>query len=288
MATSRRRLVLTAPVGFLTVDGAGTDEDPYTTTVTVLRADGTTDRVTLDGQPNYTGSTPIALGADGTVASLPTPGPELEDDPIVTTVTVLRPDGTSDTATVDRVPVRNDHATRGRWHRRIQAIPAGQNTQEDPITTDSCRVRAYGAADTRVNLPGYAYIAAQGDDGTVLVRYYDASQTDTTMIVLRPDGSETRFTAPGHIAWITHVGADGTVAVATESEDGAVLTVVRPDGTKATAGHAAVGHTDSMLGADGTATLSTGTGTGSDTDPYKTTVTVLRPDGSTSTETIDG
>jgi hypothetical protein len=285
-------------VALITYTGAGTSADPYQTTVTVLR-DGETipTTATVTGRQNTPNRT--LVGADGTVALTTYTGSGSAGDPYQTTVTVLRPgETTPNTATVTGLPA--DGTQVGADGTVAQTTRTGSGTPANPYQTTVTVLRPGETTPTTTTFTGSALPVGLGADGTVVLPTGTGSGTATdpyriTLTVLRPgETTHTTITFTGEAVTRVQVGADGTVAMTSRTGSGTAtdpyritLTVLRPGETTPTTtaatviGQLLLGH--QQVGADGTVALISRTGGGAPTDPYRIAVTVLRPDGTTTT-----
>ena len=235
-------------LAYVTTAGLGTESNPYQSTLTVLRPDGTTWAVTKPGRFDEK----RIVGVDGTAAFSTYTGAGTSADPYHSTLTVIHPDGTSHSADATG---RIDHV-------RI------------------------------------------GVDGTAAFSTYTGSNgsAETTLTVIRPDGAvhtatpqAGRFTGvlgdPTNSFDVFEVGPDGTTVLTTFRQNGQLtsLRLLRPDGTETTfQTNNLVGYNHAYIGADGTIALLIPTGSGTTADPYQSTITVIRPDGTTQSVTRPG
>ena len=117
-----------------------------------------------------------------------------------------------------------------------------------------------------------------------------SSAPTTTVTILRPGQAATSTIFSGTAT--ARVGADGTVAVITNTGTGATaqttVTILRRGQAATSTTRDGIGAGDAQLGADGTVVLTTRVGTGAATDPYQTTVTVLRPGQAATSTTVTG
>lgn len=202
-------------VALTTYTGAGSETDPYETTVTVLRPGAAPISETVTGFPMGE----AVIGADGTVAQTTYTGWGTTEDPYETTVTVLRPNGSAPiTETVAGYPVGSgavvgDDGTVAVTTRR------GAGTAADPHQATTTVLRPGQAETLSYTAAGFPGLAPPvvGADGTVAQTYYGAgSANETTLAVLRPGqpGVDT-VTIEGAPRHLPVVGDDGTVALTT-------------------------------------------------------------------------
>ena len=274
---------------FITVTGDGTEEHPYQTTVTATHPDGLVQSATAAGYPDgdYYYRT---VADDGTVTVLTRAGNGSDEHPYESTLTVLRADGSQDSATLPGYGYGYGGAALGADGAVFFESYTGDGSDEHPYETTVVLLRPDDGVDSRFTLPGLPNGYSIGTDGTVAatVATYQEAGTgwQTTTVIVRPDGSRTDLAIPGSPG-STKVGSNGTVAQTTYGPDGPTVTVLRPDGSRDTASHAD-GNGYAEVGADGTVTLTSQTGDGTAGDPYETTVTVLRPNGEHDTDTLSG
>ena len=231
-------------VAWATYTGTGTAEDPYQSTVTVLRPGVTTPTTaTVAGVP----SGDVELGADGTVALTTYTGTGRRGGPVPE-----HGDGTA--------PRRNHPHHRHR-HRLLVRQCAG-----------GCR--RHGGADHRLRVGQRGGPVPDHGDGTA------PSAIATTMTLAGAPPSGAQVGDDGTVALATYTGTGGsddpyrtTLTVLRPGE-------ITPTATATVTGYAAGGV---QVAADGTAALATYTGTGTTADPYVTLVTVLRPGEETAT-----
>jgi YVTN family beta-propeller protein/VCBS repeat-containing protein len=281
-------------VALTTLTGTGSADDPYQTTVIVLRPDAPSPITdTIAGAPRG-----VRVGADGTVASTTVTGSGSADDPYQTTVTVLREgDATPTTATVAGSSF--GEAMVGADGTVALTTFTGSGSADDPYQTTVTVLRDGDATPTTATVTGFpSGPALVGADGTVALTTYTGSDTaddpyQTTVTVLRP-GATTPETVSvtGRPSGSAQVGADGTVVLTTITGSGSsedpyetTVTVLRPGQTTAVTFTIAGLQNGPTVGDDGTVVLDAFIGSGGADDPYRTAVTVLRPGATTPTTT---
>jgi YVTN family beta-propeller protein/VCBS repeat-containing protein len=284
-------------VAITSVTGSGAEGDPYSTTVTVLRAGQTTPTTHVISVNGYSQDGAL-VAADGTVALATSTGSGTEDDPYQMSVMVLRDGENPTTTTVTGLP--SGTLVVGADGTVALTTYTGSGDEDDPFQTTVTVLRdgeTIPATATVIGFPAGA--ALVGDGGTVALTTYTGSggSTQTSVTVLR-DGETTPITIT-----VTEsldglqVGADDTVALTTATGSGTeadpyqtTVLVLRPGETTPTSTIiTGLSYGNVQVGADGTVAQTTITGSGTEADPYQTTVTVLR-DGETipTTATVAG
>ena len=268
------------------VTGTGSTDDPYGTTVVMLRPGVEPLTVSVDGVP----ADEVVVGADGTAYQTVVSGSGTTDDPYGTTVVVLRPGvGPVITAPVYGRPY-GGRVVVGADGTAYQTVVSGSGTTDDPYGTTVVVLRP-GAEPLTVSADGYPNDAVVvGADGTAYQTVYSGSGTTddpygTTLVVLRPGAEPLTVSADGYPNDAVVVGADGTayqtVYTGTGTTDDpyrTTMVVVRPGvETVITAPVDGLPWAGVVVGADGTAYQTVYTGTGRLDDPYRTTVLVTRP-----------
>ncbi|OBF97092.1 hypothetical protein A5790_00830 [Mycobacterium sp. 852002-51152_SCH6134967] len=280
-------------VAHLTFTGSGTSADPYLMTVTVFHPDGTTTATT---PPITGGSTGLRVGDDGTVAHTTFTGSGTAADPYRTTVTVIHPNGTITTKEITGSPMYGPKVNAdGTIYQGVVQSGGMIITAIHPDGTTTATAPVTGGFATSNGI-------LAGSDGTMMAAAYtgafpDPNRTKTTVTVFHPDGTVTTSSISGDPRWGGAVGDDGTVAHTTYTGSGTTadpyrttVTIIRSDGT-VTVSPSITGTPagSPSVGADGTVAQATNTYVDvSDWSTYETTVTVIHPDGTTSTTPMDG
>ncbi|WP_369816660.1 beta strand repeat-containing protein [Mycobacterium sp. E740] len=263
--------------------GSGTAADPYNTTVLVVHPDGTTTTITRNGERWVAGG--VLVGDNGTVALTTGSGSGTTADPYRTTVTVIHPDGT----VTPSQPITGNPsgALVGADGTVAQTSYTGSGTAADPYRTTVTIIRPDGTMTSTPLTAGQPRLARVGDDGTVYQGFQNTS--GASIVIIHPDGTTTS-TAP--ISGVfsgggLQVGEDGTVMAVTTSASGTRVTVFHRDGTTTAVGPFTGDPSyGGSVGAGGTAAQTTFTGTFQ--NPENTTVTVVYPNGTTTSRTISG
>jgi len=188
-------------IAFLTYRGSGTTGDPYQSTVTVIRPDGTTQSVTRLGLPNSLG---LQVGDEGDAAFIVTAG--TVNDALPTTLTVVDPDGTVRAITVPSFV----------GHKFLQVGADGSaaflaTTRVNPSTRQTALTVMYPDGTTHATtVSGSQGLVAVGDDGTAAyAEVKSVSDTSPRLVtVLDPDGTM-RTTTVDINPLRVQVGADG-------------------------------------------------------------------------------
>ena len=248
--------------------------------------------VTSTASTAGSGTVYTSVAPDGTRYQTSQTGTGSATSPYQSTVTITHPDGT--TATTAPIPGYSYF---------------GVNTAKDGTATlttiDGSGVRLtliHPDGTTVTSTPGTGSprgTAVVGSDGTVAQELSQGYGTtyQTSILVLHPDGSTTVIdpvARSGNYGVNDRaplvVGADGTVAKPIVNGSGTAadpyqtsLLVVHPnsDGSTTTTITTPIdgGAETAVVGADGTAGLTTVTGTGTATDPYQTHGMIVHPDG---------
>lgn len=205
-------------IAYASTTGAGTDSDPVQTTVTVLRP-GSADQVSTVTGALVGG---VVIGVDGTVAFNTYAG-DPQRSPM--TVTVLRPDGSTQNATYTTV-----------WSYRIRPVVGADGTvaaiwADDGMTVAVLRPGQAPIIDTNPNFITIAPVV--GADGTVAYTVGDTTSTGenfSEVVVLRP-GQSTRHAGIYGYGWGITVTDDGTVVSSTRVDRTlSYVMVLRPNG----------------------------------------------------------
>lgn len=261
--------------------GAGTLGDPSNVVFTVMRPGVATETLTTAGTPGLAypnvGQTAVAgltyIAVDGVLRMGAVRVARVGEPPIVITFDG-RPQffaprvGADGTVVFTSTLLADDGST---ISNTVNVLPAGSRAlQQYTFAADGPEQLA---GDPTVGGNGTVVFATMSGSGT------DGDPVETTVTILRPNQNPLVRTTVGAFS-AAEVGSDGTVAYATETGSGAAtettITVVRP-------GQSAVASTTSgrlhstQIGDDGTVAAQTYTGVGSPADPYRLTVTVLRP-----------
>lgn len=237
----------------------------------VLRANET--RVDVNPANNPLGD--YVLGEDGTF------GLSFNNGPIASW-TVDRPTGQDSggggLAQVKSAPVVGADGT------AAVVVEVGQfDGQFDPVETRVLITRSDGTSET-VTFPGWVSATpAVGDDGTVAVVSSTGDPSIHTLTVVRQGEPRITQSLNGDPEGAPVVGADGTVVQVMRNDAGDphdyTVVVVRPGDDEPVTRELDGEPGAVTIGADGTVVHHTGSGTG-------TTVTILRPDGTSVSETL--
>lgn len=278
-----------------TKSGTGTDADPIVTSVAVNRPDGPSHSMSVVGF-----LAGFAVREDGTAVTTTFDGSGFDDDPRVTTVSVLGAAGSGPPPVQVRgTPTGRpgDGPVQGADGTVAQTVLSGDPDGPDLVVVIVCRPDRT-ELDV-MTLPGtpVGCSVAVGDDGTVAQTSYTVPAIDasfTTMAVLRPGRAEpVTVTLADYPHGSPVAGAEGSVAQVTRTNSrtrppGMYLTVLRADDdepdTWAVTGRPLL---PPAVGADGTVALTSSGDAG--VGPTVTTVTLLRREDRTpSTSTIAG
>lgn len=240
-----------------------------TTTLWVWRAGGQAQAITPVGTVVQ-----VVTGAGGTVAYVTSTGSGAVDDPVTTTVTVLRPGSSDQVSTVVGTLVGSVVAgADGTVAFHTHTGPSNAFVSDMTVTI----MRRTGPVETmaKTSNASYRVSPAVGPDGTVASMW---GNDGMTIAVFRPGQAPIVVSYPGGISIAPTIGSDGTVAFivgesAPTGEQYSQIVVLRPGKATLTAGTIGSGWGGLTVTGDGTVVATTRV------DRNLSYITVLRADG---------
>jgi hypothetical protein len=228
-----------------TRSGAGTDENPYLTTITVIHPSGTTTTMTLASTP-YGGA---AVSAQGYTAQTTTTGGGDSGDPITTHLTIIDPAGNIAATTEIAETPYGTGAKISPNGIAVQLTSKLLGTPDKPYRTTLTVLSPSGLTNAASVDGSSLATMALGSNGTAALvsssSHLDTTRGDPTLIyqtavaVVHPQGVITTTTVDGELSGGPAVGSNGTVAVTTSKAGPNFASqpyydntaVVHPDGT---------------------------------------------------------
>jgi hypothetical protein len=268
-----------------------------TAIMTVVHPDGTITTNIVAGIG--TSVVPVVVAPDG-IAYQSVTDHSTYSEPYKTTITVVHADGTTTkTTTTPDIGAGAGFLVVSADGTAYQAMHAHTGTV---LTTSILVLHRDGTTTTTPVGADVNVQVAAGANGTVAHSdyYYDVTDQTykTSLTAIHPDGTTTSTpTMAGVPVGGPQFGADGTTAQTVTTGAGTTsdprkttVAVIHPDGTTTSTTVAGQSSALVTVGVDGTAAQITrgSTGTGTAGDPWQTSVTVIHPDGTTTTQTVTG